>query len=158
VHQALDDFCWMLANIKNRSTRIAELVPLSPSAIGYHDASGLGAGGVWFPGYLIPRGATGNAPILWQIQWPKDITDNLVIFANPLGNITNSDLELAGGLLHLDVVARSFDTRERTILSKTDNLATLFWQCKGSATATNATSTPSPLWHPPEIPQICTQA
>ena len=39
-------------------------------------------------------------------------------FANPLGKITNSDLELAGGLLHLDAVARSFDTRERTLLSK----------------------------------------
>jgi len=140
VHQALDDFLWMLANIKNRPTRIAELVPLSPSAIGYHDVSSLGAGGVWFPSYLIPRGTTGNAPILWRIQWPKDITDNLVTFANPLGKITNSDLELAGGLLHLDVVARSFDTQERTLLNKTNNLATLYWQRKGSATANNATS------------------
>ena len=140
VHQALDDFRWMLADINSRPTRIAEVVPLSPSAIGYHDASGLGAGGVWFPGYLIPRGTKLNTPLLWRIQWPQDITDNLISFANPNGKITNSDLELAGGLLHLDVIARSFDTRERTLLSKTDNLATLFWQRKGSATANNATS------------------
>ena len=57
-----------------------------------------------------------------------------------LGKITNSDLELAGGLLHLDVVVWSFNTRERTLLSKTDNLATLFWQRKGGVTANNATS------------------
>ena len=38
------------------------------------------------------------------------------------------------GLLHLDILAQAYDTRERTILSKTDNLATLFWQRRGSAT------------------------
>jgi len=54
----------MLANIKDRPIRIVKLVPLSPSVIGYHDAAGLGAGGVWFPSYLIPCGTTGNAPIL----------------------------------------------------------------------------------------------
>jgi len=32
------------------------------------------------------------------------------------------------------------DTTERTLLSKTDNLATLFWQQKGSAIANNASS------------------
>lgn len=47
----------------------------------------------------------------------------------------NSDLELAGGLLHLEVAAQCFDIRERTIISKTDNLATLYWQCKGSTTS-----------------------
>jgi len=48
-------------------------------------------------------------------------------------------LELAGGLLHLEVAAQHFDTRERTLLSKTDNLAKLFWQHKGSATTNNTT-------------------
>ena len=54
--------------------------------------------------------------------------------ANPGGTITNSDLELAGGLLHLEALAQTFDIRERTVLSKTDNLNTLFWQQTGSAT------------------------
>jgi hypothetical protein len=44
-------------------------------------------------------------------------------------------LELAGGLLHLDILCQHYDARERTILSKTDNLATLYWQRKGSATS-----------------------
>mmetsp|Transcript_16257 Transcript_16257/g.24301 ORF Transcript_16257/g.24301 Transcript_16257/m.24301 type:complete len:123 (-) Transcript_16257:366-734(-) len=47
---------------------------------------------------------------------------------------------MVGGLLHLEVTAQHFDTRERTLLSKTGNLATLFWQRKDSATANNATS------------------
>lgn len=60
VHQALDDFRWLLCNISSRPTRIAELVPLLSSAEGHQDASGAGAGGVWFPAeHLVPReGAT----------------------------------------------------------------------------------------------------
>ena len=54
------------------------------------------------------------------------------ILINPNGTITISDLELAGSLLHLDVIAQNYDVRERTILSKTDNMATLFWTRKGS--------------------------
>lgn len=140
VHQALDDFRWMLNDIKSRPTRIAELIPLLASALGYHDASGTGAGGVWFPHQsLDPRTKPGetpsHTPLVWRYKWPQDIIDALVTDDNPNGTITNSDLELAGGLLHLEAIAHHFDVRERTILSKTDNLATMFWQRKGSATS-----------------------
>ena len=54
------------------------------------------------------------------------------------GTISNSDLELVGGLLHLEALAQSFDIREQAVWSKTDNLNTLFWQCNCSATTTNA--------------------
>ena len=37
VHDALADFRWLLNNIKNHSTQIAELVPLLASAEGHHD-------------------------------------------------------------------------------------------------------------------------
>ena len=136
VHAALQDFRWMQADISNRPTRIAEIIPLNPCAKGYHDASGQGAGGVWFCNpELCPRqGTQPTQPLVWRLQWPHDILSNLVTTSNPHGSVTNSDLELAGGLLHLDVIAQSFDIRERTILSNTDNLATLFWQRKGNAT------------------------
>ena len=49
VHQAIQDFSWMINDIVLRPTRIAELVPLLASAMGYHNASDEGAGGVWFP-------------------------------------------------------------------------------------------------------------
>ena len=140
VHAALNDFRWMQKDLTNRPTRIAEVIPLNPCAIGYHDASGQGAGGVWFANpELHPRlGTCPTQPLLWRVPWPKDITSNLVSHSNPHGSITNSDLELAGGLLHLDILAHNYDIRERTVLSKTDNLATLFWQRKGNATTTKA--------------------
>ena len=124
------------AILSSRPTRIAELVPLAPIAEGHHDASGAGAGGVWFPGQqaVLRDGWKPDVPILWRLQWPKFITDSIVSSDNPTGTITNSDLELAGGLLHLDCAAQTMDTRERTLLSKGDNLNTTFWERKGSTT------------------------
>ena len=137
VHNTINDFRWLYHDICNRKTRIAEVVPLNPCALGYHDAAGPGAGGVWYPNpELTPRTGLIAQPLVWRLKWPQDIIDNLVTEHNPKGTVTNSDLELAGGLLHLDIAAQHFDIRERTILSKTDNLATMFWQRKGSATST----------------------
>ena len=104
VHQAIQDFTWMFKDIVSRPTRIAELVPLLASTMGYHDASGEGAGGVWFPHHsLSPRKSIADShphqPIVWRYRWPQDIIDSLVTEDNPTGTITNSDLELAGGLL-----------------------------------------------------------
>ena len=106
VHQAVEKFSWMLQDIASRPTRIAELVPLSASAEGFH----------------------------WRYKLPDDIINSLVTDENLSRTISNSDLELTGGLLHLEALAQTFDIRERTILSNTDNLATLFWQRKGSTT------------------------
>ena len=106
VHQALEDFRWLLRDLSSRPTRIAELVPLLSSAEGHHDASGEGAGGVWFPAdHLAPREGTTGQPVVWRILWPRRIADLLITDANPNGTITNSDLELAGGLLHLEALA-----------------------------------------------------
>ena len=136
VHDAVADFNWILSNIESRPTRIAELVPLLASAVGHHDASGKGCGGVWFPSdHLTPRQGVEQKPVLWRLEWPSFIADELVTSDNPSGSITISDLELAGGLLHLEALAQTFDIRERTVLSKTDNLATLFWQRKASTTS-----------------------
>jgi hypothetical protein len=136
IHQTLADFRWIVDNLCNRPTRIAEIVPLLPSCMGFHDASGQGSGGVWFPSQgVVPRGMSQQKPLLWRFKWPKEIADQLITEANPQGSISISDLELAGGLLHLDVLCNAYDVRERTVLSKTDNLATLFWQRKGSTTS-----------------------
>ena len=134
VHDSITDFKWMLKEISNRPTRISELVPLPPSAFGYHDASGYGAGGAWIAAdHVDHRGETTNNPLLWRFEWPDDVKKALVSVENPKGTITNSDLELAGGLMHLDIAAQAYDIRERTVLSKTDNMATMFWSRKGSA-------------------------
>jgi hypothetical protein len=136
VHSALEDFRFILKDIAKRPTRIAELVPLLASAMGHHDASGRGAGGVWFPStHICPRSGYGHKPVLWRLRWPPDIINKLVTSTNPNGTISNSDLELAGALLHLEAISQCFDVRERTIVSKTDNLNTLFWERKGSTTS-----------------------
>ena len=62
------------------------------------------------------------------------ISSLIVTDANPGGTITNSDMELAGGLIRLEALAQTFDIRERTVLSKTNNRNTLSWQQVGSAT------------------------
>jgi hypothetical protein len=142
VHQALDDFRWMYSEVSSRPTRIAELIPLLPSALGFHDASGTGAGGVWFASdTLAPReGTVPGAPLLWRFPWPADITSELVTDSNPTGSIAIASLELGGGVVHQDVLAQAYDVRERTTVSKTDNLNTMFWERKGSCSSNDATA------------------
>ena len=45
---------------------------------------------------------------------------------------------MAGSVLHHNGVASCFDVRELTVLSMTENMATMWWQRKGSATLTSA--------------------
>jgi len=73
---------------------------------------------------------------VWRIEWPDWVRQRLVSSDIPTGDITNSDLELAGGLIliQLEALAQTFDIRERTVLSKGDNLNTAFWERKGSTT------------------------
>ena len=49
VHQALDNFRWLLQDLKSCPTRLAKVDPLRPVTNGHHDASSAGTGGVWWP-------------------------------------------------------------------------------------------------------------
>ena len=64
-----------------------------PTALGFCDASGVGAGGVW-----IDLNGPGKN-FFWRVQWPADIFSDLVTWDNPSGVITNLDFELAELLL-----------------------------------------------------------
>jgi hypothetical protein len=57
--------------------------------IGVVDASSHGVGGV------IIGELSECLPVVFRLQWPPDITANVISEANPKGTITNSDLELA---------------------------------------------------------------
>ncbi len=131
-HDALDDFRWLHADLKHRPTRLYELVPVTPTIVGTHDASGTGAGGIWLPRThttlrkvplqrLHPSTTTLTTvtsptpvPIVWRTRFPQCISDDLVSFKKPHGTITNSDLELAGGIIQDEAAAQCFDIRERT--------------------------------------------
>ena len=153
-HQALADFRWLHDSLHSRPTRLYELVPTTPCVVGTHDASGLGAGGVWLPHpTTTPRTAplhcapgtdappTAAVPVLWRVPFPPDIGAQLRSFDNPHGRLNNSELELLGAVLHDEVAAQCFDVRERTVRSDTDNLATLFWYRRGSITTSSPTAT-----------------
>ena len=122
----------------------------------HQDASTLKTSNVY---HLVPQEGFKSKPLVWRLKWPQYIIDLLFTSKNPNRKISNSDLELAGGLLHLDALARSFNTRERIILGKTDNLNTLWWQQKGcSATTTKVPAHPLPplaIWHSPTVPSLC---
>ena len=157
-HHALDDFRWLQSNLDSRPTRLFELVPTHPVAHGFHDASAMGAGGVWFPqpgtsgrlhrARILERDGTWHrihprtpGPTVWRCPFPPHVTAALASFDNPAGTINNSELELLGHFWHVDVAASTLDVRERTIRSSTDNAATLFWARKGSVTTTSPTAT-----------------
>ena len=102
-----------MKNIAKRSTRIVELVSLSSSAEEHHDTSGVGDVGVWFMGpRLVLREGFKSKPIIWRLECLQYIVDQLVTTENPSGTISNSDLEMSGGLLHLEDLDQTFDIQE----------------------------------------------
>ena len=137
VHEALADFCWLAEDVAKHPTRIYELVPLRPTMDGYHNASGYMCGGVVLMGpmaihrVLPPQPSatrpypnpTGAHPVVWRAPFTKDVVDSLVSWKNPQGAVNNSELELAGGIIHSDCVAQCFVVTKRTVLSRTDNRA-----------------------------------
>jgi hypothetical protein len=64
------------------------------------------------PAHLEPEGQRELEPTVWRIQWPAGITNKVVSATNPAGTITNSDLEMAGVLLH-ELVLQTTVGREK---------------------------------------------
>jgi hypothetical protein len=79
-------------------------------------------------------------PLLWRSKFEERVTIQLVTFTNPVGTITNSDLELAASIAQHDVLAQQVDVPEATIHNLTDNTATLYWQGKGATSTTGPAS------------------
>jgi hypothetical protein len=94
LRDALWDFSTLIKVLGQRPTHCRELVVSDLGYIGYCDASKLGAGGVWL------LGMHHLSPVVWRLEWPDDIRQQVVLFDNPSGTITNSDLEMVGMVLH----------------------------------------------------------
>jgi hypothetical protein len=67
VHATLDDFRWLASTLKDRPTRLQELVATTPSAYGTTDTAGSGMGGVLLPPCTLPHRAsmTAGHPLVW---------------------------------------------------------------------------------------------
>lgn len=136
VRATLDDFTWLADSLQLRPTRMQELVAQPPHLYGTSDASGRGMGGTIIPP-TTPTAEEASSPVVWRFQFPPDVQRKLVSADNPHGTITNSDLELAATIIQHDAMCNTYDVREHTIHTSTDNQATQAWQRHGSAT-TNA--------------------
>jgi hypothetical protein len=74
-------------------TRCRELVPGWPDFVGIVNSSCYWVGGVVL-GELLEC-----IPTVFWWEWPEDIWKEIRSFGNPIGSITNSDLEMVGLLL-----------------------------------------------------------
>jgi hypothetical protein len=61
MRDQLDNFEYLSKDLASHLTHLSELVPDHPVAVGPHDASGTGMGGVWLP--AITNSTLG--PTLW---------------------------------------------------------------------------------------------
>ena len=75
-------------------------------------------------------------PLCGGPRFPPHLQAALVTWENPKGTVTNSDLELAATIAHQDVLVHTFDLRERTIHTGSDNTPAIYWQRKGLTTTT----------------------
>ena len=134
--QCLHDWVTLLQHISSRPTHVLELVHKPSTYIGYVDACGFGAGGVWF------SGSSSLKPTVWRITFPKFVIANLVSSKNPQGFITNSDLEMAGLLcqwLVLECIAPQ-SLQYATAGMFSDNTPTVAWANKLSTSTSTIAS------------------
>ncbi|KAI2511269.1 adenylate kinase [Fragilaria crotonensis] len=126
VRAALLDLRQLVLKLADRPTHVNEiLLHGAPAYIGYCDASGFGAGGVWFSG-TEPLPET-----VWRLQWPRDITAAIISESNPTGKLTNSDLEMAAVVLHLSVLESVVPSlRHKHIFVHSDNTPSVAWVTK----------------------------
>jgi hypothetical protein len=120
--QAMRDARTLLREATIAPTPCQELVAGWPDFVGVKDASGHGIGGI-----IIGEGKA-CTPTVFRVEWPPDIKQDLVSFANPKGRLTNSDLEMAG-LLTLWLVMEQvcvFQPADHVALFS-DNSPTVHW-------------------------------
>ena len=114
IHKVLADFPCLEEDLSKLHKRLYEIVPLQTMLDGYHDASGYMCGGAVLTGprevSLTPQAQPSAAstplesvvahPIVCRAHFTADITANIVSWGNPEVQVTSSDLELVGSVIH----------------------------------------------------------
>jgi len=134
LHAAISNCRTILRESTSCPTRCRELVAGWPDFIGVVDASSHGIDGV-----IIGK-LSECLPTVFRLQWPPDITANVISEANPKRSITNSDLELASlVLLWLMMEHVCGPLAEKRIALFSDNSPTVSWvqqmACRSSLVA-----------------------
>ena len=121
VHGAFWDWKHLLVEMKFRPTHVNELVLQNISEIGNIDASVIGAWGI----LVSTSGAYHNT--IWRVEWPVEISNQIVSKSNRKGIITNSDLEMATLLLQWLVLEKLAVTLHCSAMMRCDNTPTCSW-------------------------------
>jgi hypothetical protein len=122
IRAALEDLCSLLRLLGLRPTHVRELVVDMPRYAGYQDAAAEGAGGVWFS--LVHN----MQPVVWRLLFPCDIPEEVVLFNNPSGRLTNLDLELAAEVMGVGVLlAEAPVITHEPLGALCDNTPTVSW-------------------------------
>ena len=120
--EAIKDIRTILRTSTVNPTKCKDLVAGWPDYIGIVDAFSHGVGGV------VIGELSGLPPTVFRLQWPDDISSDLVSFDNPSGTINNSDLEMAGLLLlWLCIEGVAPDLAHKHIALFSDNSPTVSW-------------------------------
>ena len=128
-HREIVDWTTLADQTADRPTHLAEIVRREPTHLGFCNASGLGAGGVW-----LDLSKSGKY-LVWVHPWPTDIIADLVSSTNREGTITNLDLELAALVLHeATLLAAVHDARLAAPRSGSDRIPTISWSTKEAST------------------------
>ena len=122
IKLALQECRTFLRESVSLPTRCDALVTAWPDYIGVKDASSHGVGGI-----IIGENKA-MVPTVFRMQWPPDISAALISKQNPLGTITNSDLEMAGlMLLWLAMEATCPALNGAHVALFSDNSPTVHW-------------------------------
>ncbi len=120
--EAIKDIRTILRASITKPTHCKDLVAGWPNYIGIVDASSHGIGGV------VVGELSELPPMVFCLQWPAEISEDLVLFNNPGRKINNSNLEMAGLLLlWLCLKAIAPDLAHKHILLFSNNLPTVSW-------------------------------
>ena len=121
LRNAVRDCRTFLRETISNPTKCRNLVPAWPDFVGITDASSHGLGGVIIgENKAVP-------PIVFRLQWPTDISANIVSDDNPTGSITNSDLEMAGLLMLWLIIEDVCMVKDAHIALFSDNYPTVHW-------------------------------
>jgi len=122
--QAIKDWITLLPVALKEPTLCHDLMPAPADFGGYCDASKAGAGGVWFGlSKQLP-------PIVWRVEFPPEVQQQMITHDNPRGSISNSDLEMTGLLLHWIVLELVTDLSHAHVACWCDNTPTVAWASK----------------------------
>jgi hypothetical protein len=123
--EAIRDIRTILQATVKQPTKCKDLVAGWLDYIGIVDASSHGVGGV-IVGELSPV-----PPTVFRLQWPANISADLISFENPRGQINNSNLEMAELLLlWLCLEGVMPDLAHKHVALFSDNSPTVSWVTK----------------------------